>query len=216
MKKLFFLPVQIFILLLISCVNRPENEADTVLVNGKIWTVDDELPVAGSVAIQDGKIIAVGSNKKINRYIGSGTQVTDLKGKLALPGFNDNHTHFVDAGFNLMGVDLKDAATEAEFGERLAEASKKLPPGAWITGVLKAFLDGSLGSSTAMFFEPYTQDPSTSGLYVVDPDNLKQQMLEADKMGLQLAIHSIGDKSNSDLLDMFHEIIKKGKGKYEK
>ena len=69
-------------------------------------------------------------------------------------------------------------------------------------------MDGSLGSSTAMFFEPYVQDPSTSGLYVIDPDVLKQQMLEGDSMGFQLAIHSIGDKSNSDLLDMFHEIIK--------
>ena len=79
----------------------------------------------------------------------------------------------------------------------------------WITlGGLKAFLDGSLGSSTAMFFEPYTQDPSTSGLYVIDPEELKQQILEADKMGLQVAVHSIGDKANSDLLDIFAEIIK--------
>jgi predicted amidohydrolase YtcJ len=69
-------------------------------------------------------------------------------------------------------------------------------------------MDGSLGSSTAMFFEPYTQDPSTSGLFVVDREVMKRRILEADKAGLQVAVHSIGDKSNHDMLTIFSEVIK--------
>jgi predicted amidohydrolase YtcJ len=82
----------------------------------------------------------------------------------------------------------------------------------WIAvGGVKAFLDGSLGSSTALFFEPYEQDPLNYGIFVVDPDKLKQQMMEADKAGLQLAVHSIGDRSNSELLDMFEQVIEENR-----
>jgi len=360
-----------------GCAGKALVEADLVLMNGKIWTVNQNMPLVEAVAAWNGQILAVGSVREIKKLIGADTKIIDLEGKLVLPGFNDSHTHFVNGGFHLMGVDLKDAANEEEFGKRLAAKSRELPPEAWITGGnwdhdkwpggnlptaelidryvpdrpvlvkrydghmsvanslalkmagvtaktpdppggvivrkpgsrepagvlretaeelvsriippksraeillaietaleharkhgitsvhqvdltpaqlelyqellaeskltariygfipidsrqklaelgihrnfnnnwiavggVKAFLDGSLGSSTAMFFEPYTQDPSTSGLYVVDPDVLKKQMIEADKAGLQLAIHSIGDKANSDLLDMFAEVIK--------
>ncbi|MFC1513519.1 amidohydrolase, partial [candidate division KSB1 bacterium] len=69
-------------------------------------------------------------------------------------------------------------------------------------------IDGSLGSTTALFFDPYTQNPETEGIYVVDPEVLKQQIINADAAGLQIAVHAIGDRANSDLLDMFEEAIK--------
>ena len=77
-------------------------------------------------------------------------------------------------------------------------------------GSLKAFSDGSLGSSTAWFFEPYEQDKSTSGLpmEIVSNDSLRQWAIEADRAGLQLSIHAIGDKANNYILNLFEEVVK--------
>jgi predicted amidohydrolase YtcJ len=75
---------------------------------------------------------------------------------------------------------------------------------------LKAFMDGSLGSATAYFFEPYTDDPRTSGLLhgQMFPEGIMQErILEADRAGLQLAIHAIGDRANSILLDMYEKAV---------
>ncbi|MFQ5633625.1 MAG: amidohydrolase, partial [bacterium] len=76
-------------------------------------------------------------------------------------------------------------------------------------GGLKAYVDGSLGSSTALFFEPYTQDASTSGIFVTDPFTLRKDILAADSAGLHLAIHAIGDSANSFLLGVFAEAMAK-------
>jgi predicted amidohydrolase YtcJ len=75
---------------------------------------------------------------------------------------------------------------------------------------LKAFVDGSLGSATAYFFEPYTDDPKTSGLLngQMFPEGImEQRILEADRAGLQLAVHAIGDRANSLLIDMFEKAV---------
>ncbi len=75
---------------------------------------------------------------------------------------------------------------------------------------LKAFMDGSLGSATAYFFEPYTDDPKTSGLLhgQMFPEGImEKRILEADRAGLQLAVHAIGDRANSLLLDMVEKAV---------
>ncbi|XP_062208107.1 protein LONG AFTER FAR-RED 3-like [Phragmites australis] len=78
----------------------------------------------------------------------------------------------------------------------------------WIhLGGVKAFLDGSLGSSSALFHEPYEGDLGNSGLQVVDMDNLLNRTIESDRAGLQVAIHAIGDKANDMLLDMFDKVV---------
>lgn len=79
-------------------------------------------------------------------------------------------------------------------------------------GVLKGFADGSLGSTTALFFEPYLDEPGTSGLpsdEMVDPAAMLDDMLGADAAGLQLAVHAIGDKANATILDMFAEVARR-------
>jgi hypothetical protein len=75
-------------------------------------------------------------------------------------------------------------------------------------GSLKAFSDGSLGSNTAWFFDPYVNDPSSTGLAMdgVLSGELRQQALEADRHGLQLSIHAIGDRANDYVLTLFEEI----------
>jgi predicted amidohydrolase YtcJ len=75
-------------------------------------------------------------------------------------------------------------------------------------GGLKGFVDGSLGSTTAYFFEPYADDPSTSGLLAAQmfPEGImEKRVLEADRAGLQVAIHAIGDRANSLLLDIYEK-----------
>ncbi len=81
----------------------------------------------------------------------------------------------------------------------------------WIrTGSLKAFADGSLGSSTALFFEPYDSDPTTRGLPsdIILDGRLERWADAADKAGMQLSIHAIGDSANSLMLDLFERIIR--------
>lgn len=82
----------------------------------------------------------------------------------------------------------------------------------WIrTGALKGFADGSLGSTTALFFEPFTDDPSTSGLpaaMMFPEGNMLKLAQGADRAGLQLAIHAIGDKANRIILEVFDAVRK--------
>jgi predicted amidohydrolase YtcJ len=74
----------------------------------------------------------------------------------------------------------------------------------WIkTGTLKEFLDGSLGSRTAAMLTPYSDEPSTSGILRVDPDQLKQMAIARDAAGFQIAFHAIGDRANRLALDTF-------------
>jgi hypothetical protein len=350
--------------------------ASLVLLNGKIFTVNDAQPRAEAVACLGSRIVAVGSNDEIRKWVGAGTEVIDLAGKLVLPGFNDAHVHFFDGGQNLTGVHLRDAKSEDEFRRRIAEFAAKQPAGRWITGglwdhenwtparlptrqsidaasaghplfverldghmglansealklagitrdtpdppggtivrdaageptgvlkdgamerlyraipapsgdqiadavraamryaaengvtsvqdmsaapeilrvyqtllargeltvrisghqplatwqrlaaaglhadfggeklhigALKGFADGSLGSTTALFFAPYLDAPNTSGLAnseMIPESKMQDHILSADRAGLQVAVHAIGDKANHMVLGMYEE-----------
>jgi predicted amidohydrolase YtcJ len=86
------------------------------------------------VAIANGRILAAGSDKEIRAYQGPNTTVVDLKGRLAVPGLTDSHAHFIQGGFQLLSVDLKDSRSEEEFVRRVAEKARALPPGRWMQG----------------------------------------------------------------------------------
>ena len=350
-------------------------EASMILSGGTVWTGDTLRPHAEAVAVGDGKILAVGTNEEIAAHRGPSTRMVDLQGRFMMPGFIDDHAHFVAGGFQLQSVDLRDAETEEEFARRIGDRAR-LEPGRWITGgdwdhdrwpggtlptralvdsftgetpvfvsrydghmglansaalrlsgvtgatpdppggsivrdpltgeatgilkdeammliwrhvpdpthqerldaaqralaearrcgitsiqdisswgdliayqelkergeltariycrlpiaqwkeladqhiragtgdewitlgSLKAYADGSLGSSTALFFEPYDSDPRTRGLpsdLVID-GRLRSWARAADSCGLQLSIHAIGDSANRLVLDLFEEI----------
>ena len=117
--------------------------ADLVLLHGKIWT-GEPATEAGTqkgpaspveaVAIINGRFFAAGSSDEMRAYVGPGTRVIDLQGRLAVPGLIDSHVHFVDGGFQLLRIDLKDARSEEEFVRRIAEKAKTLPAGRWLLG----------------------------------------------------------------------------------
>lgn len=109
-------------------------KASLALINGKIWTGNKANPWAQALASRGDRIIAIGSTEEINRLIEAQTRVVDLKGRLAVPGFIDDHTHFIESGFHLLSVDLRDAESPEEFARRIRDHAAKLPAGRWILG----------------------------------------------------------------------------------
>jgi predicted amidohydrolase YtcJ len=73
---------------------------------------------------------------------------------------------------------------------------------------VKGYVDGSLGSTTALFYEPYNDDPTTSGLLTTPEDSLRSQIARADSAGLQVAVHAIGERANGLLLDIYDSVAK--------
>ncbi len=93
--------------------------------------------------------------------------------------------------------------------DKRAQGGTKDP---WLkTGALKAVTDGALGSRTAAMLEPYSDDPSTTGIFTYDPDKLRAMAIERDKAGFQLNFHAIGDRANRIALDVF-EAVRKANG----
>jgi predicted amidohydrolase YtcJ len=346
-------------------------------INGKVYTVNENQPIAQAVVVENNKIVFVGSDEEAKKLIDASAEVIDLNGKLMLPGFIDNHVHFITGGFYLLGIDLRPANSTSEFKQILKEYSNKFP-GKWITGgywdhekwevndlptkemidevvsdqpvfvdrldghmgvansyalklagitkdtespdgglivkdpktgeptgvlkdnamyliskhipepnaeenyeallaaleeakklgitsvqditygdalnafqrakdegkltcriftrwpisdykdhiekniragygddlirmgSLKAFADGSLGSSTAWFFDSYDQDTMTTGLAmdIITDGSMEKWCMDADRHGLQLSVHAIGDKANSYMLDLYEKISK--------
>jgi predicted amidohydrolase YtcJ/beta-lactamase class A len=109
-------------------------KADFALLNGRIWTGDPKQPWAQALAARGDRIIAVGPTAEIQKLAATGARTIDLEGQLALPGFIDGHTHFINGGFQLLSVDLRDARTQQEFARRIREHARKLGAGRWITG----------------------------------------------------------------------------------
>jgi predicted amidohydrolase YtcJ len=353
--------------------------ADLVLTGGRIWTVNQAQPEAEAVAAWRGRILFIGRDAEARTLVGPRTRVIELKGRRVLPGFYDSHVHLLSGGIGLARVALKDAQDEEDFGRRLREFDRKLPPGRWMLGGnwdhdrafggrlpdaamldkyvpdrpvflwrfdghmavansralqaagitaatpdpaggvidrapggrpagtlrdnamdlvqsnlppfsddeiaeavraaldearrqgvtsiqdmdgsgavtrrklfgiyqrlarsgqltlridlrwplqewesldqlgaqsglgdewikiggVKGFVDGSLGSSTAKMFQPYLNEPGSSGIYVTPLKDLRAAILGADRAGLSLAVHAIGDRANAELLDIFREV----------
>jgi predicted amidohydrolase YtcJ len=80
----------------------------------------------------------------------------------------------------------------------------------WVRiGGLKGFMDGSLGSSTAKMYEPFVNEPGSTGVFVTPLGAMREYILGADKAGLSVAVHAIGDRANAELLDIFAEVARR-------
>lgn len=108
--------------------------ADLVITNANVRTMDAKRAIVRSVAVLNGKIVAIGSDADTKAMIGPKTRVIDAGGKTVLPGFNDAHVHFMETGAQLSSVDLRSAASPEEFVQRLREFAAKQPKGRWILG----------------------------------------------------------------------------------
>lgn len=363
-------------LAMVGCYGSEVSVADLVFRGGGVWTGESGSASAEALAVKDGRIVAVGTNESVEALVGPETRVIELQGRSLLPGFIDAHTHFIDGGFKLAGVDLRDASTPEEFARRIAAFAASVPAGTWITGGdwdhelwggelprrewidsvtpehpvfvnrldghmalantlairsagidegaeptpdppggtivrntstgeaegvfkdeamglvgavipdpsdeevdralraaaahalergvtqvhdmgswrgleayrrahargelplrvyavvpmaswerlrdfvaehgrgdgrlwwggLKAFVDGSLGSTTAWFYEPYDDEPETAGFMTTDSTDLERWIGEADAAGLHVIVHAIGDRANDWLLDVYRDV----------
>ena len=131
MKQLQAAGLLALALLSLGAAAQGAGTADTILVNGKIATVDDRFTMAQALAIKDRRIIASGSNDAVRKHAGASTKVIDLKGRTVVPGLIDNHSHWIRAAehdeLRFDGVTTR-AQTIKLLGERLA--TKK--PGEWV------------------------------------------------------------------------------------
>ncbi|MGH9365374.1 MAG: amidohydrolase, partial [Thermoanaerobaculia bacterium] len=353
--------------------------ADLVLLSARIWTGDAQRPEAQALAVRDGRIVAVGSNREIEKWRGPKTKVLDARGRRVVPGLIDSHTHMTMGGSNLLAVDLRHTKDPADFTRQLAAFARTRPPGQWLTdgawdheqwpkptlptkelldpatgdrptclsrqdghmmvcnslalklakltrdtpdppggvivrdasgeptgvlkdaamdtiwavrpartqaellealrtamkhaasvgvtsvqdlpgdrgdleawerlweageltlrvnyrpslsdwekvrdrrasmkndewlrvGGVKGYADGSLGSSTALFFQPFSDDPKNFGVYAADAiplEKMEERVTGADRAGLQVEIHAIGDRANAEILDLYERVEKK-------
>jgi predicted amidohydrolase YtcJ len=112
----------------------PAGEVTLAVVNARVWTGSARRPWADAVAVRSERIAAVGSSAEVKKLTTAGTRVIDAGGQLLVPGFVDAHVHFVDGGFRLSSVLLRDARTPADFIARIRAFAATVPAGTWITG----------------------------------------------------------------------------------
>ncbi len=108
--------------------------ADLVVLHANVRTLDDASPRAEAIAVVGERILRLGTSAEIASLVGPHTRVIDAGGQLVLPGFDDAHVHFLEGGFQLASVDLRDAATQAEFAQRIRDFVASRPRDQWVTG----------------------------------------------------------------------------------
>lgn len=107
---------------------------DIVLINGNIHTVDEKKPHVQAVAIKDNRITAVGNSDRLKEMAGPDTEILDLQGKTAIPGFIEGHGHFTGLGFSLFRLNFLNTKNWQEVLKMVAEKQKSAKPGEWIEG----------------------------------------------------------------------------------
>ncbi len=134
MKKLVFARLVLLVLLFSACQPEPRETADVLLLNGNIYTADEARPRAEALAIRDGRILAVGDNAEIEALKGEQTEVIDLEGRFAMPGFIEGHGHFNGVGKMALNLNFMQAQSWDEIVAMVAEAARSAKPGDWIIG----------------------------------------------------------------------------------
>lgn len=135
MRAAFILCLLGINLLLNSCQTQQKTDtADLILLNGQFYTVNPKQPTAEALAIAKGRIIAIGSSDEMVEWQSPETEVIDLQGQFAMPGFIEGHGHFSGMGSSLLNLNFLEAQSWDEIVQMVAEKAKTAAPGEWITG----------------------------------------------------------------------------------
>lgn len=130
MKK-YFIPLIILLTVLVNaCNERPL--ADRIYINAVIWTGDSSNLKATSLAVKDSVILFVGN--EYQKYKGKNTEIIDLKGKIIIPGFIDNHTHFLSGGYQLASLNLRNVTSQEGFIDVVRNFIQPLSDKRWVLG----------------------------------------------------------------------------------
>ncbi len=117
-----------------TLVAQSSGDADLVLLNGNVYTVDAAHPRAQAVAVRGGRVIFVGSTLEAKALIGAGTEVVDLEGRTMIPGMIDSHGHLSGLGSALRIVDLVGTRSYSEVIERVVARAARAQDGQWVQG----------------------------------------------------------------------------------
>ncbi len=106
------------------------------VVNARVWTGSARRPWADAVVVRGDRLALVGGSAEARKLAAGapGARVVDARGQMLVPGFTDAHVHFVDGGFRLASVQLRDARTPEEFAARIKAFAATVPKGTWIQG----------------------------------------------------------------------------------
>ncbi len=122
----------VLLALLVSCSTQPQ--ADLIIRNAQVITLDGGHPAARAVAVAGDRIVAVGSDSLIGGYRHEGTKVIDAGGRTLIPGFIEGHAHFLGLGEALLTIDLRAARSWPMIVALVDSAVRKTKPGVWIFG----------------------------------------------------------------------------------
>lgn len=125
-----FLP---FLVVLLAACGGPA-PADLVLVGGRVVTVDEAVPEGTAMAVHGDRVRLVGSDADVRALIGPETEVIELSGRLAIPGFIEGHGHFMSIGNAKMILDLNAARNWGDIVSQVDSAVAQAEPGTWIMG----------------------------------------------------------------------------------
>lgn len=129
MNRILFIATIFFIT---SCSTKTIDYADRIYTNGLIWTGDSTDLVSGAIAIKGNKIMYIGNDFK--NLKDKNTVIIDLRGQMIVPGFIDNHTHFLSGGYQLSNINLRPVQTKEDFRNTIESFASKVTGGQWILG----------------------------------------------------------------------------------
>src|SRR6478672_11762406 len=119
--------------LLFAALPALSQAPDSILINGKILTVDEQFSTREAIATRDGKIAALGATAEIRKLAGPQTRVIDLEGRTVIPGLIDSHMHAIRAAQSFATeVNWIGARSIPEALSRITEAARTMKPGSWL------------------------------------------------------------------------------------
>lgn len=118
----------------VSTQTKITGPADLIVVNGRVYTVDDSRPMVSAFAVRNGRILFAGSDREVRALAGPRTRIVDAGRGVVIPGMVDAHAHLLGLGFSLGNVQLAGSKSYEEVIARVAERAKSAKPGEWIVG----------------------------------------------------------------------------------
>ena len=129
--KLFLVVLSLLLLNLVPTQNRIQ-PADVVFKNGTVYTANDRAPKAQAIAVKADRIIFVGTDAAVQKYVGAQTRVVDLHGNTVLPGFTDAHQHLSGVGFREMTLNLEGTTSLDDLLAKVKARVDEAKPGEWV------------------------------------------------------------------------------------